>query len=446
MRLVLKNAGFHMRIGYKTKALLTTLIVLTVTAIVIVGFVLAWDVFDLGGKLTALLDTDLYASEEPLTRSDTAVTVASPKTSGLPEAEALLIERYFICYFASLGSFYPENIARFYADACEDELIDEMTLRYEISAARTAPADCSFRECAVRYTVLSRRSTGRETPDTAELSVRVSAELPYGFSELPAQIIEELHTFRLTTAGKETLISAHTSDRPARRQAEAALETVLSAVGYTRKDLSYTYYAPYLAKASELLNERLSAYRESFPLAFSAQEPSVAFSAEYEYDRAAAVGFAREETHSAAYGNYEENDANFCSACLAEGGIPMDAQGDKLTQWKWYGYEENNAREHKGCTRSWYDRERFWIYGVENTGFGLSAAPAGYGEPGDVIQLMDEETPVLEAIITAVIYGADNVPADYLICTDRLKNVPLSLIRAGDYRILHIIGYNTANI
>lgn len=432
-----------MRDGYKTKAVLTTLIVLTVTAIAIVGFVLAWDVFEIDKKLTELLNTDLYASDEPLTRSDTAVTVVSPKMNGLPEAEALLIERYFTCYFASLGSFYHENIARFYADECEDELIDEMTLRYEIFAAHTASADYSFRECTVRYTVLSRRSVGREAPNTAELSVRVSAELPYGCSEASAQIVEELHTFRLTTKGGEALISAHTSGRPARETAEAALDTVLSAVGYTKDDLSYTYFTPYIRKAEELLTEDLEAFRENFPLSFS--EEFTEFPAEYEYDRAAAVSCARGETHSAAYGNYEENDANFCSACLAAAGIPMDAQGDKLTQWKWYGYEENNAREHKGCTRSWYDRERFWLYGVENTGFGLVAVPAGHGEVGDVIQLMDGETPILEAIITDIV-GADGEPSDYLICTDRLKNVPLSLIRTGDFRILHIIGYNTANI
>lgn len=433
-----------MRDGYKTKTVLTALIVLTVTAIAIVGFVLAWDVFELDKKLTELLDTDLYASEEPLTRSDTAVTVVSPKTNGLPEAEAALLERYFTCYFASLGSFYHENIARFYADECADELLDEMTLRYEISAAHTAAADYSFGECTVRYTVLSRRSVGREAPNTAELTVRVSAEIPYGFSETPAQIAEELHTFRLTAVGKETLISAHTSDRPARETAEEALAETLSLVGYTKEDLSYTYYAPYIKRAEERLSEKLETFRADFPLSFS-EEPA-AFSAEYGYDRAAAVAYARGETRGAVYGNYEENDANFCSACLAEGGIPMDTQGDKLTQWKWYGYEENNAREPSGCTRSWYDRERFWLYGTENTGFGLVAAPADFGEEGDVIQLMDGETPILSAIVTGVVRGADGEPADYLICTDRLKNTPLSLTRAGDYRILHIIGYNTANI
>lgn len=431
---------------YKTKALLTTLIVLTITAIVIVGFVLAWDIFDIDGKLGELLDTDLYASDEPLCRSDTAVTILSPRGEGLPEAEHTVLERFFTCYFASLGSFYHENITRFYGSECEDELIDEMALTYEIGAARSAAADYSFDECTVRFTVLSRRSVGREQPNTVELTVRCSAEIPYGFSDTAAQIAEETHTFRLKTEGKEVVITAHTSDRPARKAAEAALSEILSAVGYTREDLTYTYYSPYLSKASSVLADRLDAYREAVSLSFE-EELSPLFTAEYAYDRAAAAEYARgAAAHTSQYGNYEENDANFCSQCLAAGGIPMDAQGDKLTQWKWYGYEENNAREHSGCTRSWYERGRFWTYGVENTGFGLVAQPAEQGTTGDVIQLMDGETPILQAVILAPIYDRSGAAVDYLICTDRLKNVPLSLVRAGDFRILHIIGYNTANI
>lgn len=430
---------------YKTKALLTTLIVLTVTAIVIVGFVLAWDIFDIEGKLNELLDTDLYGNDEPLCRSDTAVTILSPRGEGLPEAEHTVLERFFTCYFASLGSFYHENIARFYGTDCEDELIDDMALTYEINAARTSLADYSFDECTVRFTVLSRRSVGREAPNTVELTVRCSAELPYGFSETAAQIAEETHTFRLKTEGKEVFITAHSSDRPARKAAEAALDEILSAVGFTREDLSYSYYPPYLSKASSVLADRLDAYREAVSLSFE-EELSPHFTAEYEYDRAAAAEYARGAAHASQYGNYEENDANFCSQCLAAGGIPMDAQGDKLTQWKWYGYEENNAREHAGCTRSWYERERFWTYGVENTGFGLVAEPSARGETGDVIQLMSGETPTLQAVITAPIRNGSGETVDYLICTDRLKNVPLSLIGAGDFRILHIIGYNTANI
>ena len=129
----------------------------------------------------------------------------------------------------------------------------------------------------------------------------------------------------------------------------------------------------------------------------------------------------------------------------------MDAQGDKLTQWKWYDYEVNNAREHEGCTVSWYDRERFWIYATENTGFGLVAGVTDNPRAGDIIQLMytdseDETVYVLQGIITGTVLDKNNTPVDYLICTDKIKNKPLSLLWNGDIRAISVIGYNTANM
>ncbi len=434
-----------MRNERKNRTLLTTLIVLTITAIAVASFVLAWDVFDFSGKLTALLNTDFYASNEALCRSDTMVDLSSPESSGLPEAEYTVLKNYFICYFASLGSFYHENISRFFSSQCEDKLMDEMALDYEISAARTSPADYSFQECAVRLTVLSRRSMEREKPGTVCLTVQCSAEIPYGFSEQPVRTYGEEHTFLLTTEGKECRITGHATDRPARAAAENALTAVLSEAGYTKEDLSYSYFPPYIEKAAALLSAELESFRARVPASFQ-EEQAALFEAEYEYDREAAAECAQDSPHSEQYGNYEENDVNFCSQCLIAGGIPMDAQGDRLTQWKWYGYEENNAREHSGCTRSWFDRDCFWTYALENTGFGLVAQEAAYGETGSVIQLMNGETPVLQAIITGTVSDKNGDPADYLICTDQMKNIPLSLVRAGNFRILRILGYNTANI
>ncbi len=420
-----------------------TMIVLTVTAILVVGFVLCWDI--LSEKLTELLNTELYSSEEPLTRSDTVVTLSFPEAVGLPEDERAVLEKYFTCYFASLGSFYSENISRFFSPMCEDELLDLMALESEISSAKSAAANCSFKECAVRFTVLSRRSLGKEKPDTAELVVECSTEIKYAFSSLPARTSGEKHIFLLTRDGKECLISGHTTDRPARAYAETMLDEVLEEAGYTREDLSYTYYAPYIARTKELLSEQLDAFHENVSLSFGQAYEQMP-EAEYEYDRESAAEYARGTAHSEKYGSYEENDANFASQCLSAGGIPMDAQGDRFTQWKWYGYEENNARERSGCTKSWFDRGRFWSYALENTGFGLAAKPAAYGQAGDIIQLMGKEEPFLQAVITGTISGSDGEPADYLICTDKIKNIPLSLVWAGDFRIMHIVGYNTANI
>ena len=48
----------------RTKTLLTTLIALTITAIFIVGFLLAWDIFDFKGKLDKLPES-VIAHQHP---------------------------------------------------------------------------------------------------------------------------------------------------------------------------------------------------------------------------------------------------------------------------------------------------------------------------------------------------------------------------------------------
>ncbi len=201
--------------------------------------------------------------------------------------------------------------------------------------------------------------------------------------------------------------------------------------------MSYTYYSAYIKRAETIC----SGFSDEIRAELCKNDDGTVFTAEYEYDRTAAAEYA-EVSHgnSAKYGSYEENDVNFCSQCLIAGGIPMDAQGDKLTQWKWYGYEENNAREHSGCTKTWYERGRFWTYATENTGFGLVAQKSETASVGDIVQLLDNGEPFLQAIVSKVIEN------EYFVCTDSLKNIPLSTFYSGEIRILKIIGYNTANI
>ena len=133
----------------KLQTLLTTLIVLTVTAIVVVGFVLAWDAFDFKGKLDQLFNWNPYAAEEPLCRSDTVVELSTSNGNALPESELKVIENYFTCYYASLGSFYHENLSRFFAFQAVDEHIDNLALDFEIGAAKNASFDCSFDSCKI---------------------------------------------------------------------------------------------------------------------------------------------------------------------------------------------------------------------------------------------------------------------------------------------------------
>lgn len=432
----------------RTKSLLTTLIVLTITAIFIVGFLLAWDIFDFKGKLDKLFNTNFYAVEEPLYLSDVKINLSSSRTTALPTAERELIENYFTCYYASLGGFYHENMSRFYDFQCIDEFIDDLALDYEIIAAKNAGADYSFKECDLSIYLVNRRTTNE---GTVEITLTLSAAVQYGSSIYKTSVSDETHSFIIST-DDERLIKSHTSDRISRKYAETVINDVIAEDGYVLSDLSYTYFYPYMERVLERFKETNTDFTGSLNGMLSA-EYSPGFTAEYEYNREAASEYARaSEGHSAKFGSYDENDANFCSQCLFAAGIPMDAQGDKLTQWKWYGYDINNAREHSGCTVSWYDRERFFTYATENTGFGLVAEISVCAKAGDIVQLTyynkeDEKTEiVLQCMITDIVNDKNGNTVDCLVCTDKIKNKPLSLLWSGDIRVISIIGYNTANI
>ncbi len=425
------------------QTLLTTLIVLTITAIVIVGFVLAWDAFDFKGKLDVLFNTDPYAVEEPLCRSDTQVMLSTSNGDAIPDGELAAIENYFTCYYASLGSFYHENISRFYAFQAVDEHLDDLALDFEISAAKNSPVDCSFDSCTVYLYIVSR---SRNDYGEMEITVRVSSELQYGFSSVSTVNSDEIHTFVMTEEDGEACISAHSTNRAARKFAEYVFDIAAASDGFTRADLSYTYYYDYVEKSLELLKRSRAEFQETVAASLS-EEFVPSFNAEYPYDSENACLYAINSSgHSQSYGTYDENDTNFCSQCVAAGGIPMDDQGNSLTQWKWYDYEINNARTKEGCTLTWYNRNKFWVYAVENTGFGMVAECTDTVRKGDIVQLMKQDEPVLQCIVTDIVYDNDGNTVDFIVCTDKLKNKPVSLLWNGDLRFINIIGYNTANI
>ena len=45
-----------------------------------------------------------------------------------------------------------------------------------------------------------------------------------------------------------------------------------------------------------------------------------------------------------------------------------------------------------------------------------------------------------------IVYDNDGNAVDFIVCTDKLKNKPVSLMWNGNLRFINIIGYNTANI
>ncbi len=427
----------------KLQTLLTTLIVLTVTAIVVVGFVLAWDAFDFRSRLDELFNWNPYAVEEPLCRSGTVVELSTSNRDSLPEGELQVIENYFTCYYASLGSFYHENISRFFAFQAVDEHIDNLALDFEIGAAKNSYVDCSFDSCKVYLYILSR---SRNDYGEMEITLRVSSEMQYGFSAVLTEDSGEIHTFTVTEEDNEAVISNHRTDRPSRQFAEYVFDVAAAQDGFTRDDLSYTYYYNYLDRSAELLDMSRKEFYGTIAAAL-AKEYTPSFESEYPYNSDNACIYAMNSSgHSPEYGTYDENDTNFCSQCVAAGGIPMDDQGNSLTQWKWYGYEINNTRTKEGCTLTWYNRNKFWVYAVENTGFGMVAECSDTVRRGDIVQLMKQDEPVLQCIVTDIIYDNDGNAVDFIVCTDKLKNKPVSLMWNGDLRFINIIGYNTANI
>ncbi len=231
----------------KLRTLLTTLIVLTITAIAVVGFILAWDIFDFSGKLDSFLNTDIYGEEKPFHLSDVSVKVAPFASSGVPEDEREALEYFFTLYFASLGGFYREDISDCFSFQSEDELIDTLALDCEINAARSAETDLSFSDCDISYTVLS-----RETDRDGNVTLSVRCAYSFRYDNGVDSSGEEQHTFVLSKKNKKTLIKKHSSDRPARNCAGKALDKALAERGFNRSDMSYTYYSAYIKRAETI--------------------------------------------------------------------------------------------------------------------------------------------------------------------------------------------------
>ena len=161
----------------------------------------------------------------------------------------------------------------------------------------------------------------------------------------------------------------------------------------------------------------------------------------HEYNREAAVSYAR---RNPAYMDYElwgGDCTNFISQCLKNGQIPMDYTGSNVLQ-KWY-WNSDSSR-----TPTWTAAEPFYKYVIgnnnENTqNFGIYARNANYNELeiGDIVQLVYDNNAYHNMIISEVILEGDYL-IDYLVCqhTYDLLDYPLSL-KEGERRYIKILGY-----
>ena len=423
----------------KFKTVLTAMIVVVLTAIYIVGIFLFWDVFNVEDTLDELINKDLYGSDKSPDSSTKVDISVSGKT--ISEEEELLLTDYFTYYYAGLGALKAEKISRFYNTQVVSELFDSTALNYEIWLAKQCPVDLSFEECTLSLDISRRHEVPRS--QKIEIELDLTAESDYVTTGRHAVTRREKHTFILERKNKYLLIEEHSTERPSRVFFEAGLDKVLAANRLTQSDLAYTFFPKYTEPALEMLKDEMTAIK------FTAPDSTVHPKPEYEYDRDTAANTAINGfSGNGAFTEYEENDANFVSRCIFEGNIPMDAQGEKYDQWKWYDEEVNTERKKTGCSQSWFDREAFYKYVLANSGFGLVGfeTSSGGGEIGDVIQLMNGDIAVSEYMITGVMTDSSGKVHDYLISNDRRSSVSLISVGCPEFRILHIAGYNTANI
>ena len=428
-------AGHNM--DRKFRNVLTAMIVVVLTAIYVVGIFLLWDYLNVNDTIDDILDHDFNGRDT----SPASSTIVSVSVTGktITDEEENLLSGFFQYFYAGLGACTPEKLTRFYTNQCEYELIDELAYDYETFLMKSSPLDLSFPECSLNLNVTRRHPVPRS--QKIEIDLALSAQMTPVGTGRPSSVRGETHRFTLDESGKAPLILIHSADRPANRAADAALDALLAANRLTRKDLTYSYYPKY----TETVRERLHSGAPALAAAdgYSCPVP------EYEYDRKSAATAARNGfDDDGIFKVYEENDANYISRCIFAGGIPMDSQGEKNDQWKWYDSEINTERKKTGCSKSWFDREAFYIYVKTNTGFGLVGCETstGGGSVGDVVQLMIDDEPVEELMITSAVRTGDGTAADYLVSNDRYSSVSLLTLGFSDFRVLHIAGYNTANI
>ena len=424
---------------HRLKTVLTAMVVVVLTAIYVVGVFLLWDVLNVEKSLDDLLETDLYASDlHP--NSATAVNITFDGKAVTAEEEQLLSD-WFTYRYAGLGAKKAERISRFYTVQTSFELFDELDLDYEVFLAQSCPMDLSFESCDITLNVRRRHAVPKT--DKVEIDIELSAQIPYKAFASPSVIRCEKHSFVLNIYAKQLRIEEHTTDASASVFAEHGLDKVLTSNRLKRSDLNYTFFPKYTDPTLKMLEE------EFMRFGFEPADKTAYPKAEYEYDRATAANSAiRGFSGSGAFGEYEENDVNFLSRCIFESGIPMDSQGEKYDQWKWYDDEINTERKKTGCSLSWYDRNAFYRYIRENTGFGMVACvtETGGGEIGDILQLMYDGEPVEQFMITGIMADKDGNVKDYLVSNDRYASVSLITLGCTDFRVMHISGHNTANI
>lgn len=363
------------------------------------------------------------------------------------EIEQVLFD-YFTLYYKALGSLSDKNAAllpQVYAYTSIDEPFDMALLKHMINIRSNSAVTLTFPACHVSFSY----DSAAVTDTIAEITLTEYADMNFdGLGGRTSSFAGRRHYFVLKHRGGagDWRISRHTEHSLFADYAGEVFGDLLMNDGFTRGDLD---------------RDTTEAYAESLPaklgqvVRYSAGESNAdsdGITAEYPYDRDAAVAYAHEWTiagrvirNGQNFATKHPNDVSFVSQCVFAGGIPMDSHGDISEQWKYYGDWRDFSFEKQGYSQSWLDGDAFLLYLLGNAGFGMKAALTGPDDiaAGDIVQLIYESGGrfLWEGLITGRSGGELIVTGN----DDDVKDFPLSAVGIPNARLIKIYGYDSAD-
>lgn len=379
-------------------------------------------------------------SPEPLGVGTAAFADPGGLTPGQQEAVISLLARYYDS-LAELKLRDPGDL--FAPDASAQYLGNRAVWEYVVGIRRMQRTDLDL----LSYRVELDCQEVEENED-GSVSFRVTENSVQNFRATPEVDSEQrniYHQFTLAPlgdGGDRWSVCAHT-------QLDSLYWTVMGRYAYRPSSPDDRSEAELELYYQERVEELLEAAREDVTLRFvQGEEQTVA--AGHNYDRAAAVAYARQwiggrNDNWPDYSRNGGNCQNFVSQCLLAGGIPMDVYSPGI--WKWYGSTPNNLPVMAGRSAAWSAVSDFLEYVQNNSGYGLAAvadAPYYTGSPGDVIHLGNSERWRHTVLITGVVEDGGGNVEDYLVCSNTadLRDFPVSAYAYTRQLLIRVVGWN----
>jgi len=357
-----------------------------------------------------------------------------------PQQEQLLLN-FIHLYYASLADLEVKDAtALFAADASEQAGINRIVWETMVGVRAMQESDLRL----TGYSFELRVQTVIEA-ENGEVSIRAQEDFVQNFAAFPgvdSKGFGVVHIFTLTNTSDGWRLVSH-------RQADRLYGTIMgrrNGVGGSASDINISS-----AQARQRRDDWLSASREAVQGRGSQGNAHSEVTVGNEYNRAAAVSYAREwatAQRNPVWGVYDRlggNCQNFVSQAILAGGVPMDYTAP--AQWKWFGDTPSSAFTASGRAPAWTGVNEFLAYVRNNTGFGMVAiadAPFYSGQPGDVIHMGMHGEWRHTVMITQVIEDAQGNTVDYLIAsnTANLLDFPVSAYHYQEQMLIRILGWN----